>query len=123
MNILSLLLFKAKLIILAIPLVITMTGAGLNQAVLISNGGKFPVMINEVWAAKIDGEFLDDYHCRMTAQTHLNFLADYITFHVVVMSPGDLLIGLGETLAAYALTVWMTVIVMETNRLYLSKAK
>src|SRR4051812_41957359 len=88
MNIVSLLLFKAKLVILAIPLLATITGAGMNQAVLIANGGKFPVMINEVWTAKLDGEFLDDYHCRMTAQTHLNFLADYITFHTVVMSPG-----------------------------------
>lgn len=117
MNIFTALLFKAKLFILAIPLLVSWTGAGMNQAVLIANGGKFPVMMNELWTARLNGgEFIDEYHCRMTAQTRLNFLADYINTHVSVMSPGDILLDIGYTLATYAFIVWATVVVIQLNR-------
>lgn len=40
--------------ILAIPIFLILSGAASNQAVLVANWGKFPVMVNEQYAAKID---------------------------------------------------------------------
>lgn len=122
MNLLSALLIKAKLFILLIPFVVTYAGAGLNQAVLAANGGKFPVMLNDRaagdknWHVDENG-FMDNRHYRMTDQTHLNFLADYINLNdEVILSPGDLLIDLGDFLLFYAFTVWSTIVVLELHR-------
>lgn len=115
MNIIAALLLKAKLYILLAPFAITMTGAGMNQVVLYANGGKFPVMMNERIAHRQEIQYglMDDIHCLMTDRTHLNFLADYINLHVVIMSPGDVLIELGEMIAAYSLVVWGTLVTLE----------
>jgi len=119
------LFFKAKLYILAFPLLLIFTGAAMNQAVIAANHDKFPVMLNEHRAAKFiqnhkecflglvcvdvpasDDGMLDEVHCLMTPSTHLNFLADWIDLHHGMYSPGDLLLMLGDYLLDYAPLVW-----------------
>ena len=100
----------------------------MNQAVIVTNHDKFPVMLNERKAAQYlegaskkcffgglvcvgsnepntDG-MIDDVHCLMTPQTHLNFLADWIDLHDAIYSPGDMLLELGDFLFSYAPLVW-----------------
>ena len=98
--------------ILLLPLSCTLIGAGSNQAVLIANGDRFPVLIN---ATKLkehdiddskDGMVGDDVHCVMTKATHLNFLADIFDFHDAIYSIGDLLLELGEWLWVFCPFVW-----------------
>ena len=119
------LFFKAKLYILALPLLLIFIGAAMNQAVIAANHDKFPVMLNEHRAAKFiqnhkecflglvcvdvqasDDGMLDEVHCLMTPSTHLNFLADWIDLHHGMYSPGDLLLMLGDYLLDYAPLVW-----------------
>lgn len=104
-----------RLYILVFPFALFLTGAALNQAVLAANGGKFPVMLNEAAAARYvdkDGFFQDRRHCRMTSETRLNFLADYINVGNT-MSPGDLLIDIGLLLNSYAIVLWMALVCVE----------
>jgi len=111
-----------------------------NQAVLVSNWGKFPVMLNarqESAIEKVDatptGEnrfsilntsvlvkdlkfahdpdgMMDDVHCIMSRSNHLKFLADWINFRVYIASPGDELIILGSWLWSFAPLMWFTLI-------------
>ena len=115
---LAALFVKAKLFVLTIPFIFSVTGGALNQAVLIANGGKFPVMMNDYavsqWTLK--GQYLDEVHCLMTADTKLNFLADIIDVHVRVMSIGDMLLELGDMMATYCFTVWITLVIVELNK-------
>lgn len=122
----SKLFLKARVYILIAPTVLWITGASMNQAVLIANGGKFPVIVNDklanetqtegLFGGKVDNPFHvdedgymdDELHCRMTAETHLNWLADYINLRTGIYSPGDMLLELSEFLAAYSLLVWVT---------------
>ena len=115
---LAALFVKAKLFVLTIPFMFSVAGGAMNQAVLIANGGKFPVMLNEnvVKLDKIDGEYLDEIHCLMSDKTKLNFLADIFDTHVRVISPGDILIELGDLLLTYSFTVWATLVVVELNK-------
>ena len=102
---------KTSLYILAIPVLFTFLGVTSNQAVLIANHDKFPVMYNDykINAYKLSLEkdlkacydstapdlcdpiefdlaalkfgYLDDTHVIMTSKTHLNFLADNVGFY------------------------------------------
>lgn len=80
-----------------------------NQAVLLANGGKFPVSINahrQNGFSDADG-YLDDVHIVMTSHTHLNVLADIFDFkRQGIESVGDALIDLGAWLCAFAPFVW-----------------
>lgn len=104
-----------RLYLLAIPLALNFTGSAMNQMVLAANGGKFPVMINEYSAGKYAKDnFLDDIHCVMTSETHLNWLADFINMHTAIYSPGDMLIELGELLP-YAAVAWAALIINDAS--------
>jgi hypothetical protein len=124
---------KTSLYLLALPLLFTFLGIASNQAVLAANSDRFPVMWNnykvneyrlhlEKAAADDDPDvalqaqfdlaalregFIDDTHCIMTKDTHLNFLADYIDFHTATYSPGDELLELGEWSWSFAFPVWI----------------
>ena len=130
--------------ILLLPVVLTITGAASNQAVLIANHDKFPVMLNdykivgyELQAEKatqsddpdvaeqaafdlesLKHGFLDDTHCIMTNDTHLNFLADVIDFRGEgILSVGDLLIEAGAYLGVCALFVYVYAVTSKLRKL------
>jgi hypothetical protein len=136
---------KTALWILLLPTAIWGIGVASNQAVLIANHDKFPVMINsaraqnlelrqfiayqkametlndpkakpEDWQKaglvaeeiKIEHEtgMLDEVHCIMTPETHLNALADIFDFHDATYSIGDGLLTLGEWLGTFCMFIW-----------------
>ena len=126
------LLRSSCLWILLTPYAIFGFGVASNQAVLIANHDKFPVMLN---ARKIDkmlssdqeqdlltilgikpkaapiakipdpDGMLDDVHCVMTKSTHLNFLADVFDLGSIY-SIGDFTLYLGEWLMGWTPFVW-----------------
>ena len=123
---------KTALWIVLAPLAVTYTGAGLNQLVLLANHDTFPVEVNtlkeKIFVAKATLEWkqqmeeaqeagvdigplpagmIDDVHCIMTKQTHLNFLADVFDMHDGIYSVGDGLIYLGEWFFGFAPFIWV----------------
>lgn len=125
--------------VLLAPWLIAGAGAASNQAVLIANGDKFPVMINayhleEMQAPKenpfgslitrILGEpnpavsvnplvtygMLDEVHCVMTSKTHLNFLADIFDLRDAIYSIGDFGLMLGEWLQTFCPFVFLALV-------------
>lgn len=136
---------KTFLYILAVPVLITGIGIASNQLVLIANHDKFPVMINALKVSQIkhsqkhkapesiiesilnpqpanepsvydpDG-MLDDVHCVMTPDTHLNFLADVFDLGNTY-SVGDFLLMLGEWLSAFAPFVWAFAVIRKLQSL------
>jgi len=128
---------RTALWIVAVPLLTFLLGAAMNQAVLVANHDRFPVMWNTYKAAKYEMDiekavetaddpeaaaqaafdlealvkagYLDDTHCLMTPQTHLNALADWIDLRSATYSPGDLLLNLGESGLDYAPLVWAAI--------------
>ena len=94
-----------------LPFALGFVGAASNQLVVIANHDRFPVMANAIrlqgWDDKGDG-MLDDIHCVMTPETHLNFLADIFDFAGTIESPGDLLIDAGGDIYHPCLIIWAT---------------
>ena len=133
---------KTSLYILATPLLFTFLGAASNQIVLIANHDKFPVMWNaykvaqydlmlhkvaagkdkhaaeqagfDIVALEEDG-FIDDTHCVMTPDTHLNFLADVFDLKSATYSVGDGLIELGEWLGSFSLFLFVFDVLRKLN--------
>jgi hypothetical protein len=115
---------KTSLYIFAIPVLLFGLGAASNQVVLQANHDRFPVLVNEtkvrefnsekvelgpmsitvVKPANVDSDgvvMIDDTHCVMTSETHLNFLADVFDLGNIY-SIGDFLLMLGEWLMGFA---------------------
>lgn len=95
--------------IILIPIVFGYVGTLSNQAVLLANGGKFPVSINT--RRQVDNVdeagYLDKVHIVMTSKTHLNALADIFDFKQEgIESVGDLFIELSFWLWTFAPYVW-----------------
>lgn len=110
---------RAKLYILVAPTCMFLLGVGLNQAVLIANGGKFPTMLNDKGMETFTPDekgYLDDYHVVMTSGTSLNFLADIFDVGPRVLSVGDFFIFGSEWLGAYAYAAWLTLVLVEINK-------
>ena len=102
--------------VLLLPGVCMFIGAASNQAVLISNGDKFPVLINASVISQGDVDangMLDKTHCIMTHATHLNALADIIDTHDAWISIGDIFIKIGLWLAAFCPFVWLALVVQK----------
>ena len=116
---------RTSLYLLAIPVLFTFLGAASNQVVLIANHDSFPVMLNDKklrdMTKKDEEQFikvqflaptpayeandvvmLDDVHCNMTSETHLNFLADVFDMHDAIYSIGDFMLMLGEWFGVFA---------------------
>jgi hypothetical protein len=116
---------KTSLYILAIPVLFTFLGAASNQLVLVANHDSFPVMWNDKkirnLTKKDEEQFIkvqflaptpayeangavmiDEVHCVMTPNTHLNFLADIFDMKDAIYSIGDLSLMLGEWFWAFA---------------------
>ena len=119
---------KTSLYLLAAPLLVTFLGIASNQVVLIANHDKFPVMLNQLKLQEIQDAkdakpeedailpiftkeqpaevsdnvvMLDDVHCVMTSNTHLNFLADVFDLGNIY-SIGDFLLMLGGWAFSFA---------------------
>ena len=113
--------------LLVIPVLLFCLGAASNQAVLIANHGKFPVMMNASWmdmkcstqgmdpeeiAAAPSGwcgkggEMLDRTHSIMGPNSHLKALADIFPLGNTY-SIGDGLIYLGEWLQTFCPFMWL----------------
>ena len=114
---------RTSLYILAIPLLFTFLGAASNQLVLVANHDSFPVMLNDKKLRDMtepreqkainfnkpipafetgDTVMLDDVHCNMTSETHLNALADIFDMKDAIYSIGDFSLMLGEWFWAFA---------------------
>ena len=131
MNKLRRLFRNSYLWILLAPYAIFGLGVASNQAVLIANGDKFPVMLNarkldKILNPTIDADLekilgikivekpapkpdpdgmIDDTHCQMTSNTHLNALADVFDLGSIY-SIGDFTLYLGEWLMTWTPFVW-----------------
>lgn len=136
----------AHLWILALPLVLTLLGAASNQAVIAANHDRFPVLMNvrklreereaeekkEAVIANIVGkvlgveiqppapdpndDMLDNVHCVMSKDTHLNFLADWIDLGDATYSPGDLLLMAADYIQPLAFPFWFAIVLCDYRR-------
>ena len=89
-------------------------GMASNKLVLIANHDKMPVMTNPLklmnnGGADPDG-MMDDIHCVMTKDTHLNALADIWDLHTETDSIGDLVATLGEWSEQLLQGVWVALV-------------
>ena len=128
--------------ILLLPYGVFGLGVLSNQAVLMANHDKFPVMLNARKLDKIlsqnaeediqkilgpgvkievvtappnpDG-MIDDVHCVMTKDTHLNALADVFDLGSIY-SIGDFTLYLGEWLMTWTPWVWGALLVSKVYR-------
>lgn len=109
---------KTYLYVLALPVLFIFLGAASNQAVLIANHGKFPVMVNAARAAASGlkpGDVIDGEHSVMAHDDKLKPLADIFDFHDGVYSVGDELIELGEWSWGFAPYLWGFAVVKKLN--------
>jgi hypothetical protein len=129
--------------VLLAPWTIAGLGAASNQLVLIANHDKFPVMINayrlekmmtpkeNTFESLITSAFgkpnpayeisplvtygmIDEVHCVMTTQTHLNFLADVFDLKDSIYSIGDFGLMLGEYLQTFCPYVFLALILKKS---------
>jgi len=108
---------KVVLWAILLPYALSFLGVALNQLVILENDGKFPVMMNPKWYAQQQPDMtgmIDDVHCVMTSQTHLNLLADIFNFGGIY-SVGDLLIDAGKTTQPYGWFLALCFILKRTN--------
>lgn len=110
---------KLYLYLIIVPVLLVILGFCSNQAVLISNHGKFPVMLNEAeWAQiyndtgdpKTSQYVKDTKHSIMGKNSHLSALADIFDVGFGWASLGDGLYVVGWWLLPYALVAWFTLI-------------
>lgn len=87
--------------ILFLPILAAYSGEILNAIVCYVNGGAMPV--------RVPGGCPDNMnwnHICMTAQTHLNWLGDWITQNGGIESPGDMLQDIAGELRLPCAIVW-----------------
>ena len=127
-------LSKTFLYVLLAPWAVLGTGIASNQAVLIANHDRFPVMLNAVKLGDMLGQseplaiptppfvspapkvalpddMIDEVHCVMTDETHLNFLADVFDLKDATYSIGDFAIMMGEWLNTFVPFVWVALVI------------
>jgi hypothetical protein len=92
------------------PTISQLVGAGLNQLVMGLNGAMMPVLYPDGWTPRVDG-----VHRIMTSATHLRFLGDWMNFHSMIASPGDLLIFLSDTTMVPALIAWVSLVIYKNS--------
>ena len=103
--------------LLLLPFALQFGGAASNEAVLIANYDTFPVMVNPVKLGDLlpDGvnvqpgqsQMIDDVHCTMTADTHLNALADIFDTRNAIYSIGDFMLIAGEQSETFCVLFWI----------------
>lgn len=118
--------------LIVIPALLYGLGIASNQAVLISNHEKFPVMMNAVMIAKDcdssdykpeelepipevacikGGEMIDLKHSIMGPNSHLKVLSDIFLVGGRSLSIGDMLLDLGEWLFRFSSVLWLALTV------------
>jgi Family of unknown function (DUF5317) len=105
--------------ILCLPFLVGGLGTISNQAVLIANHDKFPVLVDEYKRARNSGKdgMIDDTHCIMTKDTHLNALGDIFDMrNEGTTSIGDILIDLGDWLKGICWWVWLALYIPRRER-------
>ena len=128
---------KTYLYVLALPLAFSLLGALSNQVVLYVNHDTFPVSVSkakvfeysqelqeaaqsedadtsaaaQVKLVELEHGMLDEVHCVMTDQTHLNWLADVFDFRHETDSIGDLSLDLGAWMWNFAPFIWGVLVV------------
>jgi hypothetical protein len=124
MNVLLKMLRESFLWLLLLPASMYFMGTASNQLVLIANHDKFPVMVNAVKLADFENSadgslpdgMLDNVHCVMTSETHLNALADIFDLNSSgTYSIGDFLLVAGEESRDYIFFVWLALVVYKQN--------
>lgn len=103
--------------LLVVPQFIYWLGALLNQLAMAANGGVMPVLWNSMnpWDP-------DPRHVVMTHATHLKFLCDWINVRDI-LSPGDILLDIGDLLSTPAFWIWLAYIVYLAYRHEQSRSK
>lgn len=109
--------FALRLHLLAISPALFLAGAALNQSVLIANGDKFPVMMNDKRAAIYPDGYMDELHVVMTPETKLNWLGDIIDLHNRTESVGDVALQLGWILLPYFIGAWLALTIRDLRTL------
>lgn len=93
------------------PQLIFWSGALLNQIAMAVNGARMPVL----WAA--DNPWVPDTdHSVMTHGTHLKLICDWINLHSSILSPGDVLLSLGELITGPCFWAWIAYILYRAFR-------
>jgi hypothetical protein len=97
--------------LLAVPQFLFWLGALLNQIAIVVNGGVMPVQwySGNPWDA-------DKMHVVMTSDTHLKLLCDWINLHTAILSPGDVLLSLGDLAIGPCFWAWISYIVYRAFR-------
>jgi hypothetical protein len=143
---------SSMLWLLILPYAVYYTGVASNQLVLFVNHDKFPVMYSPtkeaIWLAAADKELqenlhgkhpdleeaevirysvehgmIDETHCIMTGETHLNALADIFDFHSEgIQSIGDLSIDLGHEMKDTLPFIWVALILYKESKRASEKA-
>jgi hypothetical protein len=85
------------------PQIIFWFGALLNQIAIVANGGVMPVQ----WYSATHAWGDDPDHVIMTSATHLKVLCDWINLHSSILSPGDVLLSLGDLTIGPAFWAWI----------------
>ena len=93
------------------PQIIFWSGALLNQIAVAANGGVMPVLWNSMndWPA-------DPRHVIMTPGTHFKVICDWINLSVAILSPGDVLLSLGELIIGPCFWAWAAYILYRAFR-------
>lgn len=127
--------------LLAVPVLLIGLGAASNQAVLVANHGKFPVMLNDAQVSRFceddrdteqklikrdfsvldssvpdvacikGGQFLDPVHSIMGKNSNLKALADVFNLGDGLYSIGDFGIMLGEFFSTFTFYMWIALTV------------
>lgn len=107
------------IVLVLTPFLCNYAGIASNWLVEWSNNGKFPVAMSSVKerAYKPDADgMIDNTHCVMTSETHLNLLADNFDFGAEgIMSIGDFLIDVLDLKEYFFLTALCLVMFKRTD--------
>lgn len=126
--------------LIVVPVLLFCLGVLSNQAVLVANHGKFPVMMNPAWTEakcslkNVDpdliplipanhcskgGEMIDRTHSIMGPNSHLKALADIFPLGAIY-SIGDGLLYLGEWLLSFSPFMWLA---LTLRKLYVAESR
>jgi len=118
--------------LLVVPILLFCLGVASNQAVLIANHGKFPVMLNAIQyerhcslqglepddialmpadACAKGGQMIDPAHSVMGPNSNLKLLSDIFPIGRNIYSLGDGLLYLGDWLLSFTPYMWLALVI------------
>lgn len=107
--------------LLLVPQAIYYFGALLNQIAVNANNGLMPVWygacsVGTSGKVMAGVRVLDDMHSCLTSATHYKILCDWINLHASVLSPGDVLLALGDLVTVPAFWMWIAYVLYRAAR-------